>query len=335
MKELLTMQIDLNLFHDAFFQESAEHLAAMEAALLQLERNPGDPELLNTIFRAAHSIKGASGTFGFAEVMRFTHAMETLLDRLRRGEIQATPARIDLLLRSGDLVRELLAAAASGAPAPADLSVRVEEALAEISSDHEGSVPAEPVAMPAAVPNSPIEDNGYRVYFRPAAEIFEQAMDPLLLLRDLCALDESAVVAVDLTHLPRLAELDPERCYLAWEVRLRTSKTPEDIRDIFAFVEDGAEVRIEAGGEPRDLARPVEKKGETVAPAGNAPPQRGEATLRVAASKVDKLIDLVGELVIAQSMANQILDNLTRRGWASCAKPWRRRSGISANCRNA
>ncbi len=84
------MQIDLNRFRAAFFEEADEHLTNMEAALLQLESSQHDPEILNTIFRAAHSIKGASSTFGIDQVARFTHVLENLLDRMRDGEIFAT-----------------------------------------------------------------------------------------------------------------------------------------------------------------------------------------------------------------------------------------------------
>ena len=121
------MQIDLSRFRDTFFQESAEHLAEMESGLLRLEREPGDAELLNAIFRAAHSIKGASGTFGFEDVAHFTHGLESLLDRLRAGEIPVTHGLVDLLLRSEDLLRELLARAAAGTPAPEAMASLVAE----------------------------------------------------------------------------------------------------------------------------------------------------------------------------------------------------------------
>jgi HPt (histidine-containing phosphotransfer) domain-containing protein len=85
------MKIDLSAFRETFFEECAEHLATMETALLELEKTPRDSELLNCIFRGAHSIKGASGTFGFQDVSQFTHGMESLLDRMRDGVLEATP----------------------------------------------------------------------------------------------------------------------------------------------------------------------------------------------------------------------------------------------------
>ena len=108
------MEFDISRFRETFFQEADEHLAAMESGLLQLEQS-SDPELLNAVFRGAHSIKGASGTFGFEDVARFTHAMEGLLDRMRAGAVEPSAARIGLLLESLDILRRLLEAARSGA----------------------------------------------------------------------------------------------------------------------------------------------------------------------------------------------------------------------------
>src|ERR1700722_9151456 len=105
------MKIDLSRFRDSFFQEASEHVNNMETSLLGLGDAPADPEVLNSIFRAAHSIKGGSGTFGFDDVMRFTHRLEELLDRMREGKSEPTKARIDLLLRSCDMLRTLLTVA--------------------------------------------------------------------------------------------------------------------------------------------------------------------------------------------------------------------------------
>ncbi len=96
------MQIDVSRFRAAFYVEASEHLQLMEAALLQLESSPRDTELLNTIFRGAHSIKGASTTFGIDEVGRFTHVLENLLERLRDGLLETTGPLVELLLTSVD-----------------------------------------------------------------------------------------------------------------------------------------------------------------------------------------------------------------------------------------
>ncbi|MEZ6092677.1 MAG: Hpt domain-containing protein [Pirellulaceae bacterium] len=104
------MTIDMNKFRETFFVEAEEHLESMESALLSLENNPGDPELLNQIFRAAHTIKGASSTFGVEQVSRFTHVLENLLDRLRAGELNATADLLELLLNATDTLTALVEA---------------------------------------------------------------------------------------------------------------------------------------------------------------------------------------------------------------------------------
>jgi len=297
------MQVDLNNFRETFFQEAAEHLAEMEAGLLRLDQGSFDAELLNAIFRDAHSVKGASGMFGLDDVSGFTHALESLLDRLRSGEIRVTQKLTDLLLQATDLLRELLAAAESGAPAPERMAGVLQELYVAQRSPASTSGASPRIRKSDREP-APSGKTAYQVRFRPSAEIFSQGMDPLLILRDLARLGEAVTTEVDVQGLPALASMDPEQCYLAWNVRLETSNTVGEIRDIFAFVEDNAEIRVDA----EEL-----KTSTTAAPsaANMAPAAPRDASIRVATSKVDKLVDLVGELVIAQSMAREIVHNFS------------------------
>ena len=121
------MKIEMNQFRDVFFEESAEHVAAMEAALLGLETSAGAGELLKQIFRSAHTIKGGSGMFGLDALGRFTHSAENLLDKMRNGAIQPSPPLVDLLLRSCDIIKALLVAAKSGDPLPAEMDQVMDE----------------------------------------------------------------------------------------------------------------------------------------------------------------------------------------------------------------
>src|SRR5580658_10119766 len=116
------MSLDLTQFHDTFFEESFEALGSMEAALLKLSAGEADAELINTIFRVAHSIKGGSATFGFAEVTSFTHTLETLLDQLRSGRRQVQSGIVDVLLRSVDVLREMLSRTRHKQPIDATLT---------------------------------------------------------------------------------------------------------------------------------------------------------------------------------------------------------------------
>src|SRR5919206_3289401 len=119
------MSIDMTQFYQAFFDEAEEHLATMEQLLLAIELSAPSDDHLNGIFRAAHSIKGSSGTFGFADMMGVTHELETLLDRLRKHELAVTSEMIDVFLDARDVIKAQLDAHRRGAAAPADAAVPV------------------------------------------------------------------------------------------------------------------------------------------------------------------------------------------------------------------
>jgi two-component system chemotaxis sensor kinase CheA len=311
------MQIDVDRFREVFFEEAADHLADMEAALLRLEETPQDQELLHRIFRCAHSIKGASSTFGFSDIARFTHVLESLLDRMRDGEICHTTQLTDLLLRSADTLRGLVAAARNGQESPAE----VESVLGEL--EHAlAQGPPTPVQPSASSPSASV----YRVVFVPGRDVLRQGMDPLLLLRNLCALGEVSEVQADLSHLPALPDLDPESCYLSWSVRLRTDKTSAEIKDVFSFVEDSSQVIVEALAVQEATFNRLGPKAhgqEAISkmsssglqpPAAEAAGRSGNlesSSIRVSTAKVDKLINLVGELVITQSMITQVINNFS------------------------
>lgn len=301
------MKIDLSRFRDTFFQEAAEHVNNMEAALLGLGETSADPEVLNSIFRAAHSIKGGSGTFGFDDVMRFTHRLEELLDRMREGKSEASPARIELLLRSCDMLRTLLTAAETGAIAPPEAATLLEDlALAQRQGDF---VAEAPTPMRAWDPKVKFGGQStYIINFVPSPEIFREGMDPLLVLRELAELGTVEKVTADLSNLPPLNKLLPDTCYLGWNIRMTSEKSREVIEDVFAFVENGARLEIDAQPPASEVSATATKT--VAAGAGGKPARprgRDSASIRVATEKVDQIINLVGELVIAQSMTAEIV----------------------------
>ena len=292
------MELDLSRFRETFFQEAAEHLDTMEAALLSLRAGQADGETLNAIFRSAHSIKAGAATFGFEATTRFTHVLESLLDRMRNGEIDASAALVEVLLRAADVLRALIDAASRDGEPPE----RWQDTIEELDRARGLQEPDRKVEKPA-LPGTPQEAE-YAIQFDPGPELFRLGLDPFLVLRDLAQLG-SLTAEADLSRLPALDALDAEGCYLGWKLRLKTAEGMEQIRDAFAFVEDVARVSIE----------PV----QAVVAAGTAPPPQlpsatraaTRETIRVSTGKVDYLIDLVGELVIAHSMAAQIMNGFT------------------------
>ena len=296
------MQIDLNQFRDTFFQEAAEHLETMESALLALQTGRADSETLHAIFRCAHSTKAGAGTFGFEEMARFTHVLESLLDRLRNSEIPVTGPLVELLLHSVDVLRALVDAAARGdAPPPV-----WEEVLEELDRAR-GAQPGCGPAATNAEPQNGAASGVWDIRFEPAPELFRVSLDPFLVLRDLAELGKLTAKA-DLSRLPALEALDTETCYLSWRLRLETTAGLDQIRDAFAFCEDVATVSIEPAGVPEAPA--VQDETKAASQPGLRTTVR-EGSMRVATDKVDRLIDLVGELVIAQSMAAEIMNGFT------------------------
>ncbi len=318
------MSIDLERFHQTFFEESFEGLQAMEAALLGLDPGAPDAETINTIFRAAHSIKGGAGTFGFSAIAEFTHVLETLLDEVRSGERQPSQELIDLVLQSVDVLRDMLESARDGS----ELSSAgpVHDALQAMLRGESTAAADAPVAQPLPPAVSPDGRTAWRIDFRPNPEMMLYGNDPLRILKELGRLGETRLTLVS-DRLPEFAELDPEQCHLAWQVELLTDATEQEIRELFAWVEDDCELGVQRQDGPAEEiqapaaeapapeqtpavpATPVqtEAAASTAATAG-APargPARESSSVRVAVEKIDTLINLVGELVITQSMLEQ------------------------------
>jgi two-component system chemotaxis sensor kinase CheA len=300
------MALDLAQFHDAFFDESFEALDTMEAALLKLNVGAPEPEAINTIFRVAHSIKGGSATFGFAEVASFTHTCETLLDELRGNRMQVTRYITDLLLKSVDIMREMLRAVQQKAPIDA-------QRVADLQFDLELAIVQKNAPAPVAevAPARAAAEHRWRIQFKPYPQLFAHGNDPLRMLRELADLGDLDVV-VTARNLPDLRDLDPESCYLAWELTVDTDATREVIDQVFDWAEGDCELQIrDESARPTLVA--VETKAPEAAPRAavethDAPKQGlGDgSSIRVSTEKIDELMNTVGELVITQSMLTQL-----------------------------
>jgi two-component system chemotaxis sensor kinase CheA len=230
------MKINMEQFRSAFFAEATEHLANMESGLLQLEHAPDDLDLLNSIFRGAHTIKGAAGTFGFPDVAHFTHDLENVLDQMREGTVQPNA---DLVEVNVDTLGALLECAKTG-EAPPDSVNSVQEQLKDFLTSKSDVVPAKSIVCSTAI--RPVQS--YRIRFVPDRELFLQGSEPLLLLRELAELGEITETQVDTSALPPLAEMNPEICYLSWTLLLQTNVSQREIEDVFGFVSDTSLVEI-------------------------------------------------------------------------------------------
>lgn len=298
------MSINMEQFHQVFFEESFEGLDAMESGLLNLDANNSDE--INAIFRAAHSIKGGAGTFGFKEVANFTHGLETLLDEMRDGQRDVTKDAVGVLLGSVDCLRGMISQIQSGGKADLAASEIHRQAIADLLSGTPCSVihRQEPVHVVEPKPK------GWNIAFSPRQSLLKTGNDPVRMFRELESLGDLDVT-VDLRGVPNLYDLDPEECHLSWKLRLDGDVSREDIDDVFAWVEDECDLAVQADVEMVNtqeeqvvpLPDKIEKPEETKA----AP--KSSSSIRVDISKIDALINMVGELVITQSMLSLVGEN--------------------------
>lgn len=302
--------VDLTQFHKTFFEESREGLDAMEAALLALDSGSTDAELVHTIFRAAHSIKGGAATFGFADVAAFTHVAESLLEEVRSGRRAVEGELIDLLLRSVDCLRVMLDRSSSGQPvADADSEALRGELVRLVSG--ETAAPAAVVAPKAAAAS------GWQIRFVALPHLLQTGNDPLRLFRELQQLGRLEVVrAFVVEGAPaQFAGIDPGLCYLGWELRLHDVASRAGIDAVFDWLDGDCELVIEPLEDTVAVAAAIAPVASESVPAAPAAPRpvRETATassegssIRVGIDKVDALINMMGELVITQSMLSDI-----------------------------
>lgn len=314
-----------------FLEESHEGLARLEEGLLGLDASGPDAVVVNDIFRAAHSLKGAAGTFGFPSITALAHEMETVLDGVRSGRRAVTPPLTALLLRGVDALRNLFEDIGRGGTADGEPFKPVLEALKtavrEVTPQSAAPVGPPPQAAPAAA--------AFRIHFRPHAGLLAGGNEPLRLFRELAELGSLAVTA-DMSGVPDLASLAPEVCHLAWTLELRGSVSRAQILEVFSWVEDECDLRVEPLEAERP--RPPESAAAPLPVAAGPPgPERGGTTsddqlnsIRVSINKVDQLMNMVGELVITQSMLGELDDE----GPIDPGRMARIREGLSQLARN-
>lgn len=289
---------------EAFREEAGELVVELETALLELDQRRDDPETLGRAFRALHTIKGSGAMFGFEGIAGFAHHLESAFDRVRQGELAATEGLINLSLAAADQIKGMLRAGGAGAGDDERRSAILAE-LRRLTGGADAPGREAAAADAPAVEAHPADAGpvrAWRIHFRPAPGVLVNGTNPLLLLRELGELGPLET-AVDASAIPPLEEMDPERCYTAWDLVLRTGAPREAIRDIFIFVEDHCELRIEAeAGEPERTEGVPAASG-----AGPAPGRQANASsIRVSAEKVDQLVNLVGELVTVQARLSEL-----------------------------
>ncbi len=226
---------------EAFREEAYELLSELEDSLLELEESPGDLDVIGKVFRAMHTIKGSGAMFGFDEVAAFTHEVETIFDLVRNGEMSASKELVTLSLRARDHIRILL-----------DHEGPLDDSVAGQGRDLVAAFRRLTPVQGGVQLSSPAEQSGrggsfeetFRIRMRLASDIILRGTDPLCLLEEIFELGTCRVIA-QTDEIPPLEDLEPENCYIFWDLILTTEKGVEAVRDVFIFVEDEVDLKIE------------------------------------------------------------------------------------------
>jgi two-component system chemotaxis sensor kinase CheA len=327
----------METFRQTYLEESFEGLDIMEAGLLELPPGTPDNEKINEIFRAAHSIKGGSGTFGFNEIAGFTHVLETLLDEMRDGRRDVTQPAIDAMLAAVDVLRDMLTKLqnreAIDEARASEVQGELERILGGSASDTAAATTAESLAGSEKAQGAA----QWHIQIKPEKELLQTGNEPLRIFRELETLGQLSAQA-DLSQLPESSVFQPEELYMQWDLTLTGEGiSEEDVKEVFEWIDgDGAEIVItppaqtashsstgitEVADESPAFASvaeesvaveslPVAKSASSAdsgkpAAAAKANSPKQEGSIRVDLSKIDQMVNLVGELVITQSMLSQ------------------------------
>jgi len=307
------MTTDLKQFHEAFFEESLEAVDDMETGLLNLNVDNIDSESINTIFRAAHSIKGCSATFGFSDIAEFVHVKETVLDEMRDGNLKPTQATVEILLKSLDTLRMMLLAKKEGESVDLKAVASIHEELKNLLSSKSGN---SNTSAASAINQQDRHEEAtlWEIIFTPQLDIMKTGNDPLRMFNVLSELGEIESNA-DFSGLLNFRTIEPEDCYLSWNLKLAGATTKAEIEEIFEWVADECELSIrpiantatirEEENFDSTLVKQKDLSNSQSKSSGNNG-HSDSASIRVGIDKVDAIINMVGELVITQSMLDQL-----------------------------
>ncbi|SRR5579859_1607091 len=354
----MTLDPEMAEIAKVFFQESREGLDSMEAGLLSLNAAT-NREDIDSIFRAAHSMKGGAATFGFTEVAAFTHRVETLLDEMRTGVRPITADAIQTLLQCCDCMREMIAATEAEQPLDQGRIAGLDSDITHILGEPAGVPPGAPPsaasrAAPLAVSTQEAIDDdpqvkGWRIDFAPVADLLRLRNEPARMFAELERLG-AIVTQADVSRIPSLDMLDPEACYLSWRIDITGQIPRRALDDIFDWVDAGcrleftpigvspagAPAKVDSQAQPANIAAQGPSRPEREAPPPGAPPPGAAphkttgdpGSIRVSTKKLDNIINLVGELLITQSMLSGCAEGINQGGFD------RLRQGLTQLARN-
>ncbi|MBU0474444.1 MAG: chemotaxis protein CheA [Bacteroidetes bacterium] len=338
----------IDSLQQAFIEETKELLAELEITLLAVEDAPTDSELIAKLFRALHTIKGSSSMFGFDDIALFTHDIETAYDLIRNGKLGVTKHIIDLTLLARDEISNMLVNTGSHTNINEENTKKIIESFREIVSGYnktEKKQTKDAVELQSSSNNKSSEKHHhFHIRFIPGKDLFLTGTNPLMLIDELREMG-SMVLSAHFDKTPDFIMLNPEECYCYWNIFLKTTKTLDDLQDVFIFVADNSELTFEniSNEIPKDFeidftklqniisqnaqnntndfrsilkeyfsVQKQEMQSEINAPKKQAQASNGHSeadsvsSIRVSSEKLDELVNLVGELVTIQATLSQV-----------------------------
>lgn len=311
----------------SFFIECDELLEALMDGLEDMSRGADDSETVNVVFRAVHSIKGGAGAFGLDQLVAFAHVFESALDAVRAGQLSLSEDILAVFFQGGDILSDLVRVSREDTLLAPESYATVQGRLEAMSASGETAPEPDPMADEGFIPMAldldfgPADARIVTINFAPETELFQSGNEPLFLIRALRELGEVTVKG-QIVEDANLDELDPDQPCMSWEILVETAMDISTIRDVFEFVDGLCTLEIsepdlsELIDEAHDLPETPTKPDPSLAPAteptevrasstGSAPPSSQNSTVRVDLDRIDRLVNLVGELVINQSMLSQ------------------------------
>jgi len=335
----MSVSINLDQAQQTFIVAAREQLQAMEESLLQLENDPADDDAIGAIFRAAHTIKGSAGLFGLEPIVSFTHIVEDVLDRLRNGSVEVDTGLLAVLLKSSDHMLELINVVANQGGTLTPPALKREMELCQVLQEYQAPPPDDaPAPAAETTTQEPSEARLWRICLRFGQDVFRNGMDPLSFLRYLQTLGEIVHLDTLTEALPSVDAFDAESCYLGFDIDIRSAASHGAINEVFDFVREDCLIEIVAvderantglvatAQEPNDESTALVTTGELLPDQRKTPRTSGQlsadrppassenkakdgAYVRVNADKLDELINLVGELVIASAGTSLLARN--------------------------
>jgi two-component system chemotaxis sensor kinase CheA len=329
-------------FKAKFKEEAFEHIADIEQALLNLEDNPENHELIEKVFRAMHSLKGGGAMFGFELLSDFTHDLETIYDLIRNSKLALSKSIFSLTLKSVDHIKTLVEASDNKLD---DTTQEIHDSLIneidEVVNQKSESAIDDAIRKSFEQSVEAVKHITYLITFSPHPDIFENGTNPLYLVDDIYNLGETLVLS-DLSNVPAFDQLEPTKCFTSWKILLSTEHQQDDIKDIFMFVEELADIRIEklsegnlvkrksfrkrvkdlvkekGRAEIEDLLKITEQSGSSLADKVKKAINKTEnksnnaiSSIRVSSDKLDELMNLVSELVTTQARLSLYAESKT------------------------